>query len=1027
MSEQARHATATQTVRPIWVWRFLPLIAIAALGMSLLGSTLLRDWHWEHHPFHAFVEGLGAFCALMLVGMFLILRDYGRLVPPFVWVLCALVAMGVLDAFHAATHAGSLFVWLHSIATLLGGVLYAFVWLPATVASGRFAHVLAMVILPAATLLGLASIAFPAALPTMLDENGFSPLAKTINVLGGVGFLASAWHFVGRSATDESAANVVFANHCLIFGIAALLFGQSALWDFNWWLWHALRLTAYAIAIYYFFDLYRASQEELRVSEERLRKVVQNMPVILDAVDEEGNIIIWNREAERATGYSTEEIVGNPEAWLLLYPDKAYRESMLAEWKRRGDHRAWIWRTRAKDGNERLIEWSNISNLFPIPGWSSWGIGVDVTEHRELVRGLAEREAQLRLILSSTGEGIFGIDRHGRCVFANQACAKMLGYKDESYLHGKQMHGLIHHTRADGSPYPIEDCPTCRSVRRTRVEGELLWRADGSAFPADYQSHPMIQNDEVVGVVVTFSDMTERLEARAALRRERDFAESLIATAPVIILVLDPEGHIVRFNPFMAELTGYRLEEVKDKDWFNTFLPARDRAHIHSVFQDLISENQFRDNVNPILTRTGQERLVEWHNKTLKNAEGQVIGCLSIGHDITAEKEREAQLFQAQKMEVIGRLTGGIAHDFNNLLTVILGNLELIEEQLPDDGLLRGSVQDALSAAKDGASLTQRLLGFARKNQLQPVTLQLQDFLPQFEHLLGRTLSKSINLEVHCNAPIPPLYIDRVQLESALLNLAINAKDAMPNGGEIRITACVLEVGPEGRTDYPTLPSGDYVAITMRDTGNGMSATELAHATEPFFTTKATGKGSGLGLSMVYGFAQNSGGALRLTSALTEGTEVSLVLPVARHQREARTQAMPPTDLPQSTGTILLVEDDARVRKLAKQYLITAGYTVIEADTGDTALAMFQSGTAPDLLLSDIGLPGTLDGYQLACRVEQDYPSAKVLLMTGAYPDKISISEFDAGRFPLLPKPYSAAALAEAARRLLSETEEPES
>jgi hypothetical protein len=275
MGERGR-VTVRQAVGSFWGWRFLPLIAIIALGASLLGSTLFRDWHWEHHPFHAFVESMGAFCAFMLVGMFLILRGYGRLAPEFVWVLCALVGMGVLDAFHAATHAGSLFVWLHCMATLLGGLLFAFVWFPPTVASGTLAHVLSRAMLPAATLIGLASIAYPAALPTMLNENGFSPFAKAISILGGLGFLAAAWRFALQTRGEGLAANVVFANHCLIFGIAALLFGQSALWDFNWWLWHALRVTAYAIALYYFFDLYRASQEELRVSEERFAQIVEN-------------------------------------------------------------------------------------------------------------------------------------------------------------------------------------------------------------------------------------------------------------------------------------------------------------------------------------------------------------------------------------------------------------------------------------------------------------------------------------------------------------------------------------------------------------------------------------------------------------------------------------------------------------------------------------------------------------------------------------------------------------------------------
>ncbi len=1024
MSEQGRHSTATQALWPFWVWRFLPLIAVAALGISLLGDTLLGDWHWEHHPFHAFVEGMGALCAFMLVGMFLILRGYGRLAPHFVWVLCALVAMGVLDAFHAATYAGSLFVWLHSIATLLGGVLFAFVWLPDTVASGPFAHVFARAMLPAVTLLGLASVAFPAALPTMLDGNGFSPFAKAINILGGIGFLATAWRFFSRSAAEGSAENAVFANHCLIFGIAALLFGQSELWDFNWWLWHALRLTAYAIAIYYFFDLYRASQEELRVSEERLRKVIQNMPVILDAVDEEGNIIVWNREAGRATGYSAEKIVGNPEAWGLLYPDRAYRETMFAEWKRRGDHRAWEWRVRAKDGSERLIEWSNISNAFPIPGWASWGIGVDVTEHRALVRGLAEREAQLRLILSSTGEGIFGIDKHGRCLFANRACAKMLGYADESFLLGKRMHGLIHHTRADGSLYPVEACPTYatfRSASLIRVEGELLWRADGSAFPADFQSHPMVQDGEVVGAVVTLSDMTERLEAREALRRERDFAESLIATAPVIILVLDSEGRIVRFNPFMAELTGYRLEEVKGKDWFNTFLPERDRAHIHAVFQDSISNQQPRDNVNPILTRTGQELLIEWHDKTLKDAEGQVIGCLAIGHDITAEKEREAQLLQAQKMEVVGQLTGGVAHDFNNLLTIILGNLDFLSIELgkkvaPE---IQEPLEDAFSAARDAAELTQRLLALSRRQALKPKYLGLEKVVQNLQKFLRRILGEPFELHVNTPTDLLTVFADPSQLENALLNLVINARDATPRGGRLTIDIFrkILTASEIASSD---LSPGSYAVIRITDTGTGMPPDVLSHAIEPFFTTKTSGKGTGLGLSMVYSFAKQSGGELRLKSKPEFGTTVSLLLPEADSVKASDVTEMDLDNLPGGSETILVVEDEPRVRKLLARRLRNLGYRVIESENARSAKQLIESHTEVDLLFSDIVMPGEMNGYDLVHWAREKRPELKLLLTTGADSEHVvSQRRQKAEQVALLRKPYTEKMLQETIRSLL--------
>lgn len=756
------------------------------------------------------------------------------------------------------------------------------------------------------------------------------------------------------------------------------------------------------------------AEAALRAKTAELEAIYQALPDLLFRLGADGTILDYARGPQAPALYQPPSAFFGQRVQEVL-PEAPARSfaSAFAELAAGAPSVTLEYRLAMADG-ERDFE----ARVVPLRAGELLALVRDVTEHRASLRGLAEREARLRLILASTGEGIFGINEDGRCIFANRACATLLGYADENALLGQPMHRLTHHTRADGSPYPVEACPTyktCRTGRRTRVEGELLWRVDGRAFPADYQSHPLVQEDgKVVGAVVTFSDMTERLQAREALRRERDFAESLIETAPVIILVLDPEGRIVRFNPFMAELTGYPLEEVKGADWFTTFLPERDRARIRDRFQNALHDTPTRGDVNPILTRTGLERLIAWHDKTLRDAQGEVIGCLAIGHDVTAEREREAQLFHAQKMEVMGRLTGGIAHDFNNLLTVILGNLELIEERLPAADWLQGFVKDALSAARDGAVLIQRLLGFARQMPLHPAPLALQEFLPQCERLLRRTLRNSITLEVHCDASLAPLYVDRTQLESALLNLAINAQDAMAQGGRLGITASGLQVGAAGRSDYPTLAAGAYAVITVRDTGAGMTAEQVARATEPFYTTKPMGKGSGLGLSMVYGFAGDSGGLLRVQSQLGRGTTVDLVLPTASNGTAPESGMLQHIELPRGTGTILLVEDDARVRNVARQYLTTLGYVVVEAETGDAALEVISAGIIPDVLFSDIALPGRLDGYALASLVVQRYVGVKVLLTTGADTDRFAESGFDASRFPLLRKPYSMDALARA-------------
>nr|MBS0021208.1 PAS domain S-box protein [Gammaproteobacteria bacterium] len=368
-----------------------------------------------------------------------------------------------------------------------------------------------------------------------------------------------------------------------------------------------------------------AAAEALRRSERRYREIFEIAQEGIWLIDAEARTVEVNGLMAEMLGYTIDEMRGRH---LFEFMDEEARTEAeaLLDRHRRGIKEKYDFRYRTKTGASL---WTMVSTAPMHDERGAYvgalGMVTDITERKRSEDALRSHEQQLRLILASTGEGIFGIDKDGRCMFANRACATLLGYDNETVLLGKRMHTLTHHTRADGSPYPVEACPTyetCRSGKRTRVEGDLLWRADGSAFPVEYQSHPMRQDGEVVGAVVTFSDMTERLAAREALRRERDFAESLIETAPVIILVLDTEGRILRFNPFMAELTGYRLEEVQGKDWLTTFLPERERPRIQAVFREAISDLPAPRYVNPILTRTGQERLIEWHNKTLKDAQG---------------------------------------------------------------------------------------------------------------------------------------------------------------------------------------------------------------------------------------------------------------------------------------------------------------------------------------------------------------------------------------------------------------------
>jgi two-component system cell cycle sensor histidine kinase/response regulator CckA len=521
----------------------------------------------------------------------------------------------------------------------------------------------------------------------------------------------------------------------------------------------------------------------------------------------------------------------------------------------------------------------------------------DLSEQKRAEAALRDREQRLELILASTGEGMYGMDLTGQFTFANRASVKMLGYGDEQELLGQDVHTLIHHTRADGTVHAKEDCPIYQARSENKMvhlDDELLWRADGSSFRVDYRSHPMLRDGEVVGTVVSFSDITER-------------------------------------------------------------------------------------------------------------------------------KEKEAQLRQAQKMEVVGQLTGGIAHDFNNLLTVILANLGLLRDEIVGDAGAgsRELINDALSAARDGAALTDRLLAFSRKQSLQVQRVEVGEFLSHISRFLQRMLREDIELRIERAHGTSPVLVDPGQFESALLNLVVNARDAMPEGGTVVIETTRKCIGADEPSADPELAPGNYIMITVGDSGIGMSPADAARAIEPFFTTKQRGKGSGLGLSMVYGFAKQSGGGLLLRSVLGEGTTVSMLLPEAAPANENEDAEPTPRNLLGGSETILLVEDESQVRKVAKQILLGLGYQVIEVENAAGARKVFQEQAAVDLLFSDIVMRGDMNGRELARWASQRYKGLNVLLTTGFSEEETGELRVKDDGFHLLRKPYSKAELAAAVRAVL--------
>ncbi|MBI0539164.1 response regulator [Roseomonas sp. KE2513] len=505
-----------------------------------------------------------------------------------------------------------------------------------------------------------------------------------------------------------------------------------------------------------------------------------------------------------------------------------------------------------------------------------------------------------------------------------------------------------------------------------------------------------------------FARLSER-EAMA-LRRSEERFRSLYQLTPLPLHSLDGNGRIENVTETWLELLGYGREEVVGRPLVNFMAEASARQILQADWPRLLQRGELRDVEYRVVSKAGEfldvvaSARVEWQEP---GTPVRVLGGLT---NITERRRAEEALRQSQKIEAMGQLTGGVAHDFNNLLAVVMGNLELLRKRVPEDARSAALIENALQGARRGAVLTQRLLAFARKQELKPEAVDVPELVRGMAELLQRSIGPMVQIDTHFPLALSRAHVDANQLELALLNLAVNARDAMPDGGRLTISAAEQILLP-GTSDG--LKAGKYVLLSVADTGQGMDAATLARATEPFFTTKGVGKGTGLGLPMAQGLAAQSGGRLLLRSKLGQGTTVELWLPVGEVEAEARqaAAATKPTAATETTVplTILVVDDDALVLANTSAMLEDLGHTVLQAASGAEALKMLRANQRVDLVVTDQVMP-SMTGSQLVSELRSDQPHVPVLLVSG-YADLPSGSDDD---LPRLSKPFSQAALAHA-------------
>ncbi|TPJ99479.1 PAS domain S-box protein [Mesorhizobium sp. B2-5-9] len=604
--------------------------------------------------------------------------------------------------------------------------------------------------------------------------------------------------------------------------------------------------------------------------------------------------------------------------------------------------------------------------------------------------GLSQAAAEL-LLQSVIDYAIFMLDPSGRIESWNPGAERIKGYTASEIIGEHFSRFYTEEDRLAGVP----EAALKQAIQEGRFHAEG-WRVrkDGKRFWAMVVIDPIFKDGELAGFAKVTRDITHHREMQvAALESERRFRLLVQGVTDYAIYMLDPQGKITNWNTGAERIKGYSAAEILGQHFSTFYAPEEREAGLPSHVLEVAGKEGRYEAEGWRVRKDGTKFWANVIVDAIYDDSGQLIGFAKVTRDLTERIETQRQLdqsreqlFQAQKMEAIGQLTGGLAHDFNNLLTGISGSLDLLKSRLAQGRVdeLGRYVMSAQGAAKRAAALTHRLLAFARRQTLDPKPTNANDLITGMEDMIRRTIGPTIEMETALAIGLWTTICDANQLENAILNLSINAKDAMPDGGRLTIETANKWVDDQIAKERDMRP-GQYIQVSVSDTGTGMPADVVARAFDPFFTTKPTGEGTGLGLSMIYGFVRQSNGQVRIYTEVGKGTTVALYLP--RHwltSNGEENEHLADEPAPQGPGgTILVVDDEPLIRMLICEVLADSGYRTIEAADGASGLKALRSGEKIDLLVTDVGLPGGMNGRQLADAAREIYPRLKILFITG--------------------------------------------
>ncbi|MGA2029258.1 MAG: PAS domain-containing protein, partial [Verrucomicrobiota bacterium] len=633
----------------------------------------------------------------------------------------------------------------------------------------------------------------------------------------------------------------------------------------------------------------------------------------------------------------------------------------------------------------------------------------------------------LRALMDSSPDPVYFKDAQSRFLIASKAHADIFGLKSADELLGKTDFDFFAEEHARPAFNDEQEIIRTGVPLIGKVEKEVL--KNGRESWALTSKIPLRNKDgQIIGTFGISKDITAIKETEAKLEQMHEqlqwknaFLEAQVNSSIEGIMVIDPQNRKILQNQRTVDLYKIPPDIAEDKDyeqqlrWITGI--AKNPEHFVEKIRFLLA-NPCEISNDEIELKDGT--VLERYSAPVMGQDGKYYGRLWTFRDITDRKRLEAQLFQSQKMETVGKLAGGIAHEFNSILTAIIGQSELLLGNLPAGSPLAKSATEISKAAGRAATLTRQLLAYGRKQFLQPEVLDLNRIVTGMENMLQHIIGGRVDTLIIPAPGLQAVKVDAGQIEQVIINMAVNAFDAMPNGGKLTLETANVSFGSESVGRYPELQPGDYVMLAITDNGTGMSAEVKARLFEPFFSTKGVGKGTGLGLSTCYGIIKQSGGHISVYSELGRGTTFKIYLPQVEPQTKIPVQRLDSLDLPRGTETILLVEDDPALREMAASLLRRLGYAVLTAANGIEALSLQQQRDMGhiDLLFTDVVMP-QMSGQELADRVQALYPQTRILF-TSAYTENAIIHQGVVSKgVAFLQKPFTPSALARKVREML--------